>query len=45
MDIASFLFGIALGLTIGGLVAWFAGRVNQPGLSLGSMRSGRGPLD
>jgi DNA recombination protein RmuC len=27
MDIASFLFGIALGLTIGGLVAWLAGRV------------------
>jgi hypothetical protein len=27
MDIASFLFGIALGLTIGGLVAWLAGLV------------------
>jgi hypothetical protein len=27
MDIASFLFGIALGLTIGGLVAWLAGQV------------------
>jgi hypothetical protein len=27
MDLASFLFGVALGLTIGGLVAWLAGRV------------------
>jgi hypothetical protein len=27
MDIASFLFGIALGLVMGGLVAWLAGRV------------------
>jgi DNA recombination protein RmuC len=27
MDIASFLFGVALGLTVGGLVAWLAGRV------------------
>jgi hypothetical protein len=27
MDIASFLFGIALGGVMGGLVAWLAGRV------------------
>jgi DNA recombination protein RmuC len=27
MDIASFLFGILLGLAVGGLVAWLAGRV------------------
>ena len=27
MDIASFLFGVALGLVMGGLVAWLAGRV------------------
>ncbi len=27
MDIGSFLFGIALGLAVGGLVAWLAGRV------------------
>jgi hypothetical protein len=27
MDIASFLFGVALGLVLGGLVAWLAGRV------------------
>jgi DNA recombination protein RmuC len=27
MDIASFLFGIALGLVMGGLVAWLAARV------------------
>ncbi len=27
MDIAFFLFGVALGITMGGLVAWLAGRV------------------
>ena len=27
MDIASFLLGAALGLTVGGLVAWLAGRI------------------
>jgi hypothetical protein len=27
VDIASFLFGVGLGLVMGGLVAWLAGRV------------------
>jgi len=29
MDIASFLFGVAVGLMMGGLVAWLAGRVTS----------------
>jgi DNA recombination protein RmuC len=29
MDITSFLFGVALGLVVGGLVAWLAGRVTS----------------